>query len=258
MKFLAIAAGLLLLSASAEGAGLPADDLRQIGVTTPAGAQFPIDSQWKNESGTSVSIRQSMAGRPTLVVFADYTCSSLCGPILSFVSEGLASSGLSPQEYQLVVLGIDPKDGPREAAIMKRERIADDAVASAAVLLTADEATIRSTARAVDYRYAYDAARDQFAHPAAIFVLTRDGYVARVLSGLGISGNDFRLALVEAGQGRIGTFADRIRLLCYAFDPSIGVYTSSIYRALALASAFNIALLAAGIGWLSLRRAREG
>src|SRR5262249_32942929 len=123
-----------------------------------------------------------------------------------------------------------------------------------AVFLTADDDTIRLTAQALGYRFAYDVERDQFAHPAAALVLSADGHVARVLSGLGIDGNDLRLALVEAGQGRIGTIGDQIRLLCYGFDPTVGAYTVSIVRTLELTSALTVVVLALGIGWLSRPR----
>jgi protein SCO1 len=70
-----------------------------------------------------------MAGRPTILIFADYTCATLCGPILSFVENALATSQLASHDYRPVVLGIDPKDGPREAAAMRRERISGNSTA---------------------------------------------------------------------------------------------------------------------------------
>ena len=56
-------------------------------------------------------------------------------------------------------------------------------------------------------------------------MLTADGRVARALSSLALNPRDLRLALVEAGEGRIGGLADRITLLCSGFDPVHGVYT---------------------------------
>lgn len=256
MKPVALAVTLLISSLTTAQAGILTADLEQVGVTLPAGAQVPSASRWKDENGDTLTLGQALAGRPALLVFADYTCSTLCGPILSFVFDALSKSRLPPRDYRLVVLGIDPKDGPGEAAAMKQARISDELVASSASFLTADESTIRETAEAVGYRFSYDAVHDQFAHPAAVLVLTANGRVSRVLSGLGISGDDFRLALVEAGEGRIGTFRDQVRLLCYGFDPSIGVYTVSIYRALTIASALTVAMLAGWIGWLARRQPR--
>ena len=65
-----------------------------------------------------------------------------------------------------------------------------------------------------------------------------------------------RLALVDAGEGRIGTLADRVRMLCYGFDPRAGAYTLSIYRSLAIASGVTMIALASAIGWMLLRPQR--
>jgi protein SCO1/2 len=83
-------------------------------------------------------------------------------------------------------------------------------------------------------------------------VLAPDGQVARVLSGLALNGDDLRLALVEAGHGRIGTIADQVRLICYGFDPAMGVYTASLGRWLMLASAATVMALFGGIGFMAL------
>ena len=53
--------------------------------------------------------------------------------------------------------------------------------------LTGDEAQIKQLAAAVGFRYAYDAASKQFAHPSAIMVLTPDGRLARYFYGVQLS-----------------------------------------------------------------------
>jgi protein SCO1/2 len=253
MRAAVLALGMLAASVMPAGAALLSADLQKVDVAPVPGARLPLDSQWRDESGASVSLGEAFKERPALLLFADYTCTTLCGPTLTFVGDALAKSGLNPSEYRLVVLGLDPKDGPFEAAVMKRERISTDAVTSSAIFLTGGQAAVQQAADAVGYHYAYDAEHDQFAHSAAVLVLAPDGRVTRALSGLGLSANDLRLALVEAGQGRIGSFADHVRLLCYGFDPSIGAYTPLVYRGLAYASAFSFVILALGIGWLSTR-----
>ena len=104
--------------------------------------------------------------------------------------------------------------------------------------------------------YAYDAEHDQFAHPAAAYVISPEGRIARVLSGIGLNGSDLRLALIDAGEGQIGTFIDHVRLLCYGFDPAQGIYTSAIERWLMAAAAGTVIVLA---GWLAvlIRQARR-
>ena len=125
-----------------------------------------------------------------------------------------------------------------------------------ATFLTADGDSLTALTASLGYRAVYDSKNDQFAHPAALFVLTPDGRVARVLSGLGIDPVDLRLALVEAGEGHIGTITDQVRLLCYGFDPALGIYTSSIKRWLDFGWLLTAIGLAGAIGVMTLKNRR--
>jgi protein SCO1/2 len=253
--------GLSLIGLLAAGdvfaeTGLPASRLEQVAVAPQPGAQLPLGTRWHDEAGQPVKLGRVLADKPALLIFADYTCKTLCGPILALAADALAESQLAPEDYRLVVAGIDPKDGAAEAAAVKRNQIGDSGVASATTMLTADEPTIRRLADAAGYVFQYDAAHDQFAHPAAVLVLTPDGRIARVLSGLGIDAGDIRLALVDASQGSIGSFRDQVRLLCYGFDPLTGGYSLSVYRSLSVAAAMTTITLAAALAWMSIRPRR--
>lgn len=253
MKLAALALSLLVGGISPVFAGITPSQLQEVQVSPPPDARLPMRSEWRDEHGVTTTLREALAGRPALLIFADYTCKTLCGPILGFVVAALGKSQVDPTQYRLIVLGIDPKDGADAAAAMRKEHVSDAAVGSATLLLTADEATIRQVADKLGYRFRYDAEHDQFAHPAAVMALTRDGRLTRVLSGLGIDGNDFRLALTEAGEGRIGKFTDRLRLFCYGFDPNVGIYTVTIYRWLSVAVVMTVLTLAAAIAWMTIR-----
>jgi protein SCO1/2 len=122
--------------------------------------------------------------------------------------------------------------------------------------LSGDQRAVDRLTRAIGYRYAYDAEHDQFAHPAGLTVLAPDGRVARVLAGLDSGADDLRLALVEAGQGRVGTLADRVRLLCYGFDPVRGVYTPAVMTILRVCGVLTLLVLGGGI-LLLVRHARR-
>jgi protein SCO1/2 len=43
---------------------------------------------------------------------------------------------------------------------------------------------------------------------------------------LGDSGEELRFALVEAGDGYLGSLIDRAHVLCYGLDPQHGVYNA--------------------------------
>jgi protein SCO1 len=248
---------MLMFTATWAQAGLTVATLDELAFAPPADARLPMQSQWQNEQGSNVRLGEAMGDHPALIIFADFTCRTLCGPILTLAVDALAQSRLLPgTDYRLIVLGLDANDGPAEARKMQREQIPEPAIASASVFLSADETTIRNTAAAVGYRFAYDAERDQFAHPAAVLVAAADGRITRMLSGLAMTPDDLRLALVEAGEGQVGNLGDRLRLLCYGFDPAVGAYTPVIYRALAALSAVTVVVVALMMGAMSWRPQR--
>jgi protein SCO1/2 len=204
-------------------------------------------------NGIRRTLGDALGGRPAVLVFADYTCRSLCGPILAIVAAGLGKTGLKPgKDFRLVVIGLDPKDTTADARSMRRAQVGSGLLAAASTFLLGEGETVRQIADAVGYHYAYDADIDQYAHPAVVYVLAADGRVTRTLTALGLDPADLRLALVEAGEGRIGTFTDHLRLLCYGFDSATGVYTTTVRAWLAIASALTILALAGGIGFMLL------
>jgi protein SCO1 len=249
MKWATLVAASVLVSGATAFAGFNPADLDGIAAVPAPDAALPLSLSFRDEAGRSVTLADALAGRPAVLIFADYTCRTLCGPILSFAAAGLAQSGLQAGiDYRLVVIGLDPHDGLDAARDMKSARFGDDAaIAQAAVFLTGQNAAIRAATDALGYRYAYDAEHDQFAHPAAAYILDPAGHVRRVLAGLGLSGADLRLALVDAGQGSVGTLADQVRLLCYGYDPVRGLYTERISRVLELACGLTVLSLAGGI-----------
>ena len=233
-------------------------EYRDVGVSVLPGTAAPLSAVLTDEHGQRLTLRE-LIDRPTVLVFADYTCRTLCGPIVAFVAAALENSGLQPgKQFELVVIGLDPKDSAASAAQMRRAELGDNAALNAAArFVTADEQTIKTLTAALGYRYYYDEEDDQYIHPAAAYVLRADGAVARVLAGLGPSGDDLRLALVEAGEGRIGTLRDQIRLLCSGFDPAHGTYNVMVSRMLTLVGLGTLLLLGSGIGALLLMGRRR-
>jgi protein SCO1 len=239
-------------------AGMTQAALDGLAVEPRPDAALPPGLRFLDEDAQPRMLGDILDGKPAVVVFTDYTCRTLCGPILTLVSAGLEHSGLAAgADYRLVVIGLDPRDDLQAARDLKASRIgAGTPLAAATIMLKGEDAAIKTAAAALGYRYAYDAEHDQFAHPAAAFVVNPAGRVSRVLSALGIDGPDLRLALVEAGQGRIGSLGDRLRLLCYGFDATRGIYTETITLWLELAAIATVASMAAAVAAMNARSQR--
>jgi protein SCO1/2 len=248
-----------LAASTPAGAGIVDAEVKRVEAAPAPNAALPLDLGFVDESGHSLTLRAAIAGLPSVLIFADYTCRTLCGPILEFAAAGLAKTGLRPRiDYRLVMIDIDPKDKPATAQAMRAAHIDNGSELSrAAVFLTGDDAAVRAVTQSAGLRYTYDAEHDQYAHPAAVYVVNAEGRVQRVLSPLGLDGADLRLALVDAGRGSVGTLADRIHLLCYGYDPVRGIYTERITSMLALAAGVTLVVLLGGISLMAMREKRS-
>jgi protein SCO1/2 len=259
-----LAAALFLLALCAvlttpATAGFTSAQLAAISATPPPNAALPLQLSFRDDNGRPLTLAAAIGGVPAIVIFADYTCHTLCGPILEFTAAGLERSGLRPGvDYRLLVIGLDPKDDLDSARAMRAAHIdAADPIGRAAVFLSGGDADIRAATTAVGFNYAYDAEHDQYAHPAAAYIVDAAGRVRRVLSPLGLDGGDLRLALVDAGNGAVGTFADRIHLLCYGYDPVRGIYTERITTVLEIAAAATLLAMVCVIFAMTRRERRR-
>lgn len=255
-------AGLLALPlvwamAASAGAALLSRDIAGVAASPRLGTRLPLDVLLE-DGGTSAALGQWLEGKPGVWVVADFTCRSLCSPVLRTMTDVLGKTGFVPgKDFNVRVLGLDPKDSAADAAEMKAAQVGTSGpIAEHTRMLRGTAAGIARISSAFGFSSVYDPALDQYAHPAAIFTVTADGRVSRALSGLGLDPADLRLALVEAGNGRIGGIADQVRLLCYGFDPSHGVYNLAIGRALSIGGGVTAALLAGFLGFLFRRERR--
>jgi protein SCO1/2 len=257
MRYVALI--LTLLMAAAAQANLAPAQLKRVSATPLPGAAFQLSVPFTRLNGQSTSLGQALNGKPAVLIFSDFTCTNLCGPTLTFAASGLAKTGLKPgEDFHLVVIGLDPKDTVAQARDMMTRQVGrGTGVAASAIVLRGSQSAIDVETKAGGYHYVYDQTNDQFAHPAAVYVITGDGHIVRVLSSLGLSKTDLRLALVEAGQGRIGSFADQIRLRCFGFDPSRGIYTASITKVLTAAGIVTVVAMTAAIGLMVLAARRR-
>jgi protein SCO1/2 len=248
-------AWVLIVLAEPAAAGLTESQIAGVAFAPPAGAALPLGLIFHDADGQQTTLAESLAGKPALLLPVDYECRVTCGPALSIVAGALAQTGLRPGiDFRLILVGLNSQDGAPNARAFVQARIGDPQLEAATAPLTGDADAVQALMTAIGYRYARDPENQAFAHPTGLVALTADGRIARALSSLALDSTDLRLALIEAGEGRIGSMLGRVALLCYGFDPVHGIYTASIERLLRLAGAATVFLLAGAIALLSWRK----
>jgi len=221
--------------------------LREIGFDQYLDRPIPLDVTFRDESGRTVRIGDYFGSRPVVLVFAYYDCPMLCTQVLNGLASALNVLSLTPgKDFEIVTVSFNPADTPASAAAKKSvyiERYKHDGAAQSWHFLSGDQPSIERLTKAAGFRYVWDAATKQFAHPSGIIVLTPDGRLARYLFGIEYGPRDLRYAIVEASEGRVGNVADALLLYCYHYDPMTGRYGLVIMRALRLAAVATVLAL---------------
>jgi protein SCO1/2 len=91
-------------------------------------------------------------------------------------------------------------------------------------------------------------------HPASVILVTPAGAVARYFNGLDLDAGELRSALRAAADGSIGSFSERLAVLCSHFNPQVGRHSGAVMASVRAAGVLTLAGL--GLG-LALRRHRN-
>jgi protein SCO1/2 len=208
--------------------------LRDVAFDQRLGETLPLDAAFRDEQGLSVPLRALFRGRPVVLSLVYYECPMLCTLTLNGLVSALGTLSLDAgRDFDVITVSFDSRETPALAAAKKAaylKRYGRPGAAEGWRFLTGDEAAVKALTAAVGFRYAWDDRTRQFAHPAGVVVATPEGRIARYLFGVEYAPKDLRLALVESGQGRIGTVLDQVVLYCYQYDPTTGRYGAAVMR----------------------------
>jgi len=245
-----ILALILILAASAFGQGMtngimspPANvrppGLKNVGMRQNLNQPIPADLTFTDDLGRTVRLGDYFGKKPIILNLVYFTCPMLCGEVLSGLENSLRMMKFDVgKEFDIITVSFDPHDTPEAAAKKKSEflrRYNRPGAEQGWHFLVGHQDAIDSLTRAAGFDYEYDPKTRQFAHTAAILILTPEGRVAQYYYGIEYPPKDLRLGLVEAGTGKIGNVVDALLLYCYHYDPEQGKYSATILRVLRLA-----------------------
>jgi len=219
--------------------------LRGVGIDQNLNAQVPLDLTFHDESGKPVRLEQYFQeGKPVILNLVYYECPMLCTLVLNGLTSALRALSFDVgKQFEVVTVSFSPEETPALAASKKKTYLDEYRRPGADAgwhFLTGEAAAIETLARSVGFRYRYDPAVKQFAHAAAIMVLTPKGRVARYFYGVEYSPRDLRFGLIEAAENRIGNRIDQLLLYCFHYDPATGKYSATILAVLRVAAAATV------------------
>ena len=209
---------------------LPQDLIREVGFEQNLEAQLPLDLQFTDSTGQAVRLGEYFNDKPVILALGYYECPMLCSLVRNGLFESLQALEYFTvgQDFDVVYVSIDPAETPEIAETKRRVSVMSYGRSMADEgwnFLVGDEEPIKALADAIGFKYTYDAKIDEYVHPSGILVVTPEGRISKYLYGIEFPAFDLRLALVEAGENKIGTPVDQFLLTCYHYDPVEGQYT---------------------------------
>lgn len=251
---------LLLLQAAACG-GLGASEaggraeplpkaLEGVGLQEKLGGQVPLETNFHDTDGKEVTLGDFFKpGRPVILTLNYSNCPMLCSLQLNGLVNALKQVPMTPgKEFEMVTVVLDPLETPQRAKQTLEKYVAAyerPEVAAGWHFLTGQEKDIRAVADSVGFNYRYDPEAKQYLHVAVTMVLSPAGVTTRYLRGIEYDPQTFRLALIEASEGKIGTSMDQLLLYCFHYDSAKGKYAPSAIRLMQLGGALTLVVLGA-------------
>lgn len=252
LALIAATAGAARADVARPGYAGSADFVQHLGQPVPAALQF------HDEQGRAVRLGDYLGSAPVDLIFSYYRCTNLCPMQIRKLAQRLALAAGGAADAQVIVVSIDPLDTPALAAAAKHKFLDDLLPAPRADrwhFLSGAPAEIAQLAQALGFRYGYDEATQQFAHPAGFAQITADGRIARYFFGFDYTASDLSAAFDEAAAQRIASPIARLLLVCFHYDLATGRYSDLIIAVLRAVSMIML-LGAIAFGWNLLRRAR--
>ena len=242
-----------------QPAGAKPGVLTKVGIDQKLNQQVPLDLAFVDETGRDVRLGEYFGKRPVILALVYYECPMLCTQVLNGLvgSLGVLTFDVG-REFDVVAVSINPREGPGLAAQKKEaylERYKRPQTAAGWHFLTGKEENIRRLADAVGFRYAFDETIKQYAHGAAIELLTPRGVLSKYFYGIEFSPRDIKFGVMEASEERVGSLIENALLLCYHYDPATGKYGATALLAVRIGAVATMLAIVSFV-FVSLRKER--
>jgi protein SCO1 len=237
-------------------------ELEGVGITQNLDAQIPLDLEFLDSTGKPVTLGQLINGKlPTIITMNYSDCPMLCSLQLNGLIDAIKSMTWQlGRDYQIITVSIDPLESPERAQLTKQkylEAYGRMGSANGWLFLTSRKAEqIKKLADCIGFGYKYLPEKKQYIHPALLTICTPEGRVSKYFSGIKYNPRDLRLALFEAGEGKVGSAVDQVLMYCFHYDPESGTYSWAAMRFMRIGGVLTLIFLGAmlAIFWMRERR----
>jgi protein SCO1 len=236
MKIKLLFLGLILVSGFCLNGQIPATSnikspQPEIGIVEHLDEYLPDDLVFTGTDNKPYNLKQ-LINKPTVLMFVYYRCPGICSPLMTSVSEMISKTDMVlGKDFQVITISFDQREGT-DLAVKKRNNylklITKDVDQEGWKFYTGDSANIAKATNAAGFKF--KRAGNDFLHSATIIMLSPDGKITRYLQGTYFLPFEFKMAVIEASQGKSGPTIFRILQFCYSYDPAGQQYVLNITK----------------------------
>jgi len=235
--------------------------LRGVDVDEHIGRTLPLELEFTTSEGKKVRLADYFNkgdSRPVILGLVYYKCPMVCDVFMAKTATMMGQIDFDPgTDYRTLLVSFDPRETPEVAAGAKElyfksfGKTVTPSIREGWVYHTSqDPLAAEQLATAVGFKYK-KMPDGNYTHPVAKFIITPEGKISRYLYGYNQDPRDLKLALIEAGQGKlVPTVGERVMAFCYVFDPTLGKYTLRAVRVMQVGGGVTLVGLTALIGVL--------
>lgn len=232
MKRIVLLMVIFAMACVGMAAPLPPHDLmHKVGFEQRLGSRIPLDLQLTDAHGRVETLGAWVGQRPVLLLMGYFHCPNLCDAVLQGLAHSVARAGLTAgKDVSVIFVSVDPRDTSSDAGQMQQmvAHMSGNRDINQWHFLIASSSTITTLADAVGYRYWYDPALQQYAHPAGVVVGTDTGQISQYLLGVSYPPTTLHDTIIAASRHTLGRIVDQLVLLCCGYDPTTGRYSITV------------------------------
>lgn len=222
-------------------------EVRDVTVDQKLGNTIPLDLPLTDSMGRRVKTGYFIDGnKPTIVTLNYSDCPMLCNVQLNQLCKSLRKLDLKiDEDFQILTVSIDPKETTEKVRETKEKyaellRKEQPGVDDGWNFCTAQQPIITKLADTLGFQYTYDSKSGEYYHPAMLAFVSPKGVITRYSLALSFEPEDMRKALIESGDGTVGTKVDQLIMWCFSYDPDSNSYTPQAWKIMRLGGAVTI------------------
>ncbi len=203
--------------------------LQGVGVEEKLGNFIPLNATFSTIDGDSTTLGTLLEqGKPVILNPLYYDCPMLCGLVIDGMIDVVDDLAWQPgKDYLIISFSIDPLEDHNVAATYRTQylgKLKNTDAETGWYFLTGNKTQIDKVVESVGFKYTEVQGTGEYAHSAAIIMLSPEGKITRYLYGIRYNEFDVRNALYESADGKIGSTLEKVIMYCYQYDPSSGSY----------------------------------